>query len=280
MEFSRFMPRLVYLLQVSRPILWPVLPMVYYLGVHSAGANLSAVAVIQMVLLTFPMNFVGCGLNDIYDIDSDRLSRRRKSVWGAEVTEADAALIWCACWVLGAMFVLGALVTRNTWNIGAACAMILVAKWYSVPPVRLKERPPLDSLANGLGYFVLPFGMGYSLGAYPWTMPLKYWLLGLCVCGIHALATAADYDADRAAGHRTFAVAFGRRAAAAFAAGTFLITLNFGGYRSTAVEMFLVLGATAAIVVAISPRDRVIAAACTTIFVGFLVAAIGHVMGW
>ena len=87
----------------------------------------------------------------------------------------------------------------------------MVAWLYSVPPLRLKERPPLDSLANGFGYFLLPFTMGYCLNANPREMPLKFYLLALCVCGVHALATAADFEADRAAGHRTLAVKFGRR---------------------------------------------------------------------
>ena len=71
----------------------------------------------------------------------------------------------------------------------------------------------------GLGYFLLPFVMGYSLGADPLGDAVEILAIGVGVCGIHALATAADYDADQAAGHRTFAVAFGRRAAAGFAAG-------------------------------------------------------------
>ena len=63
------------------------------------------------------------------------------------------------------LIVLGACLTRNWDNIVATVSLVLVAWLYSVPPVRLKERPPLDSLANGLGYFLLPFAMGYSLGA-------------------------------------------------------------------------------------------------------------------
>src|SRR4029077_8116576 len=102
---------------------------------------------------------------------------------------------------------------------------------YSVPPLRLKERPPLDSLANGLGYFLLPFTMGYSLNADPRSMPLKFYLLALCVCGVHALATAADFDADRAAGHRTMAVAFGRRAAAVVACASFSFTFVFADFQ-------------------------------------------------
>jgi 4-hydroxybenzoate polyprenyltransferase len=273
------MDRVIFLIQVSRPILWPVLPMVYYLGLHAAGAHATVGAIVQMALLTLPTNLIGCGLNDVYDIESDRRSNRRRAAWGAVVREEHRSAIWRACLAMVPLVVAGSLTTRNWWNVAAACAMIVVAWAYSVPPVRLKERPPLDCLSNGVGYFLLPFVMGYSLGADPLAMPLKYWLLALCVCGIHALATAADYEADRAAGHRTFAVAFGPRAAATLAAATFVVALWLGDYRSAAVEVFLVVGAVATVAAAIMPRERMITASCTTIFVGFLVAAACHVVG-
>jgi len=274
------MTRLLFLVQVSRPILWPVLPLVYYLGLHAARAPLSAAAVVEMLLLTLPMNLIGCGLNDVYDYESDRRSERRRKVWGAVVADADRTLVWRACLATVPLVLGGALVTRNAFNIAATGGLVLVAWAYSVPPLRLKERPPLDSLANGLGFFLLPFTMGYSLGADPMAMPLKYYLLALSVCGIHALATAADYEADKAAGHRTLAVVFGRQAAAAFALATFAIALVFGDYQGIAVRVYLAVGAVATLAALLVPRDRTIAVACVTIFVGFLAAAVCHVIGW
>jgi 4-hydroxybenzoate polyprenyltransferase len=270
----------LYLIRVSRPILWPVLPLVYGLGLNAAGADVSTVAVVQMLLLTLPMNLIGCGLNDIYDFESDRRSSRRRAVWGAVVAAEDRAVVWRGVWAMVPLLLLGALLTQNAWNIAATCGLVAVAWAYSVPPVRLKERPPLDSLANGLGYFLLPFVMGYSLGADPAAMPLRYYLLALCVCGVHALATAADYDADREAGHRTLAVAYGRRFAAAVAFATFAVAWLLGDYQGVAVRTFVAAGGLATLAAALLPRERMIAAACVVIFVGFIVAAICHVLGY
>jgi 4-hydroxybenzoate polyprenyltransferase len=269
--------RLLFLIRVGRPIVWPVLPLVYLLGLKAADAGVTPLAWLQMLLLTLPMNLVGCGLNDIYDYESDRRSDRRRKVWGAVVRAEDRPLVWRGVIAMVPLIVAGALATQNAWNIVATCCMLLVAWAYSVPPVRLKERPPLDSLANGLGYFLLPFVMGYSLGDDPAAMPLKYYLLALCVCGIHALATAADYDADREAGHRTLAVAYGRRLATLLALATFAIAWWFGDYRGVAVRTFLSVGLLATLAASLWPRERVIAAACVAIFCGFLVAAICHV---
>jgi 4-hydroxybenzoate polyprenyltransferase len=255
------------------------MPLVYGLGMNAANAATSMAAVIQMILLTLPMNFIGCGLNGIYDYDSDRRSSRRGAVWGAIVQPEDRSLVFQGCVAMMPLMIFGACLTRNWDNLVATVSLVLIAWLYSVPPVRLKERPPLDSLANGIGYF-LPFVMGYSLGGDPRSMPLKYYLLALSVCGIHALAAAADYDADRAAGHRTLAVAYGRRAAAAAAFVLFLVTLVLGDFHGTAVRVFIVICTLAALVAALVPRYYIIAAACSIIFVGFVMAAVLHIVGY
>ena len=274
------MDRFELLLRVSRPIVWPVLPLVYALGLNAAGAAWSVATIVQGLLLTFPMNLIGCGLNDIYDIESDRRSGRRRAIGAAAVRAEDRPLVWRASLWMVPLVVAGAVVTQNRYNIAATVAHIAIAGVYSVPPLRLKERPPLDSVANGFGYFLLPFVMGYSLGADPTAMPLKYYLLALAVCGIHALATAVDYDADLAAGHRTLAVAFGRRTATLIAFATFLVTWLGGDYHGVAVRVFVSVGLVATLVAAVFPRDRVIMAACVTIFAGFLVAAVCHLLRW
>ena len=272
--------RLLFLVQVSRPIVWPVLPLVYALGIHAAHAEWTAAAVVQAFTLAFPMSLIGCGLNDIYDYESDRRSSRRRAVWGAVVSASEQPFVLRACVAMMPIVILAACATRNRENVVATISLVVIAWIYSVPPYRLKERPPLDSLANGLGYFLLPLMMGYSLNADPRSMPLRYYLLALCVAGIHALATAADYEADRAAGHKTLAVQFGRRTAAIFACAAFAAAWYFGDFGSPAVRVYLGTCAIAALAAAIIPQGRVIAAACVTIFTGFLIAGLCHLTGF
>lgn len=270
----------IFLVQVSRPILWPFLPLVYFLGLHAAHAELTAAAIAQMILLTFPMNLIGCGLNDIYDFDSDRRCTRRRAIWGAVVRDADRPLVLWGCLAMVPLMVFGACITHNSDNIVTTVCLLLVAWFYSVPPIRLKERPPFDSVANGLGFFLIPFVMGYSLGADPRGMPLKYYLLALAVCGVHALASAADYESDRAAGHRTIAVAYGPRIAALVAFATFAVAWLLGDYNGIIVRIFIVVGALAALAAVVVPKNAVIVAACGVIFVGFVVASGLHLLGY
>lgn len=226
-----------------------------------------------MALLTFPMNLIGCGLNDLHDFESDRLSERRRAIWGATILREDRTFVWEACIAMMPLVLFGGCVSRNWDNLIATVSLVLVAWLYSVPPSRLKERPPFDSLANGLGYFLMPFSMGYSLGADVRTIPLRYYFLALCVCGIHALTTAVDYEADRTAGHRTFAVVAGRRVAAGFAFLCFFATICVVSFYTPAVQIFM-YGATAATGIAtLFPRPSVLYGVSVSIFVGFLAAA-------
>src|SRR3990172_289111 len=103
------MSRLLFLIQVSRPIVWPILPLVYAFGLRASEAKVDAAAIVQIVLLTFPMNLIGCGLNDIYDYESDRRSVRRRSIWGAVVGDEDRSLIWRATMVMAPVVLAGSL---------------------------------------------------------------------------------------------------------------------------------------------------------------------------
>lgn len=274
------MGRFIFLIQVSRPIFWPVMPLVYWLGLHAAGGELGSVAVLQMISLSFPACLVGAGWNDIYDYESDRHSGRRRFIWGATVRREDQPLVRMACLITSPLIVLVACLSRDWFNVGITALLVIGAWAYSVPPLRLKEWPLIDSLSNGLGFFLLPFSLGYSMGADPQTMSLKYYLLALCVAGIHALATAIDYDADKAAGHRTLAVAFGRRTAAAVAWAAFLITWLLADFRGTAVRVYVTVAVLVTFVAVLFPRNRPIALACGVIFAGFLVAGVCHLCGW
>lgn len=274
------MARLIFLIQVSRPVIWPVVPLVYWMGMRSAGAAFTAVAILQMISLSFPLCLVGCGWNDIHDYESDRQSRRRRLIWAADVRPEDQPLVRRACLVAGPLIVAVACLTRSWLNIGVTTFLVWGTWAYSVPPLRLKERPPLDSLSNGLGFFLLPFALGFGMGADPRNMALKHYLLALCVAGIHALASAADYDADRGAGHRTLAVAYGPRTAAAFAFAMFFVTWLLGDFRSVAARSFVAACVLVSLVTVIHPRRLTILAACAVIFAGFLLAAAWYLSPW
>ncbi|KAL5635194.1 hypothetical protein ACGC1H_003032 [Rhizoctonia solani] len=115
-------------------------------------------------------------------------------------------------------------------------ALVALGWMYSAPPVRLKEVPIIDSIANGLIVFLSWF-LGYAScralagdrgpGWNITSIPSKGYVLGLVTSSVHALGAAADIDADLAAGQRTVGTVLGSQGCAAlgvFAYGLALLT--------------------------------------------------------
>ena len=212
--------RLRTLLVVSRPRFWlylagPVLVGLAF-GAESLATLVSPVALALVAYFLLPANVFLYGVNDVFDAEADRTNPRkaeRESRFRGDLvvpvgTVAGAALglvLVGALDPLAGAYVLGFLV------LGTA---------YSAPPLRLKGRPPFDSLSNGL--YVLPGAAAYAAlsGTAPPTLALAGgWLWAM---GMHAFSAIPDVEADRRAGIETTATAFGREGALVYSAACWL----------------------------------------------------------
>lgn len=80
-----------------------------------------------------------------------------------------------------------------------------------MPPVRLKGRPPLDSISNGFWVFsVFAAGVGLAGGSFSSIIPGAYWFSAI-VASAHAVASLPDIEADRKAGVKTTGMVLGWR---------------------------------------------------------------------
>ncbi len=161
-------------------------------------------------------------INDVHDLPADRWNPRKaetplvRQVLSSR--DARLAAYVSATAALGSALVLGLAFMALT-------AAFLVLAWsYSVPPLRLKNRPGGDVAVNAVGIGVLPLLAGWTvvqpLGDFSW------WFLPLGIAVAIALyvpTTLVDLDADRAAGERTLATCLGRRAAYRVGQGAWLI---------------------------------------------------------
>ena len=103
------------------------------------------------------------------------------------------------------------------------CIMsLLVLGWnYSAPPVRLKERPVLDSLSNGVTCWLI-WVCGYVstgsplLGSEAGKAASNGYFVVFYASAIHSLAALEDIKSDTAAKHRTIATALGWKGVTAF----------------------------------------------------------------
>lgn len=197
-----------YLLWTSRPRLWPYLGGPALVGVVWGAAEVASlldpIAVAVVLYFLVPANLVLYGVADRFDADGEGAGRSD----GDE--RADAAVL--AGGLLGLPFVL----VLPPLGILALLSFFGLALAYSVPPVRLRARPVLDSAANGI--YVLPAVVGYAAvaGAAPSSLVVLagwFWAIGL-----HTLSTIPEIEADREAGVDTTATLLGE-----MDAGTYVI---------------------------------------------------------
>jgi len=202
------------LLKTSRPVGWIFAPLIFLIGLKTAGTGLTYTAGLQIILLSFPFCLLGYGINDVYDYGSDKLNPRKGGIQGIKLESKYHSLVKRAIVVMTTLLILSALLTLNITNIVAMLILLFLAYAYSAPPLRLKEKPPLDSIANGIGYLFLPFLLGFSFGASVLTIPITAYLVTVCGMAFHAFTTIMDYDSDKKAGDKTFAIVFGKRTTA------------------------------------------------------------------
>ena len=160
------------------------------------------------------------GVNDVYDYESDRRNPRKiaNNLEGGILDPAHHNDVLNAAYLSTTFIIFSALVNRRRDNVVAAILLVLLGWQYSSPPLRLKEVPVLDSISNG-GIVFLSWYCGFSFSGLSISeVPFSGIMLSLCTAGIHALGAVVDSEVDFAVGQTTIATAFGKRAAAIFAA--------------------------------------------------------------
>lgn len=197
-------------LKVSRPKFW-----LYLLGPYFLGAVLAADAASQLrhwpflvlfAWFTLPANLLLYGVNDIADFDTDQHNPKKAEDEALVQPQERPAL---ALTILAlSLLALPSLLAGNGRVTTAFIAFILLSLAYSLPPLRLKARPGLDSLSNVLYLTPLLIGWFYFSRDLP---PIPLVIAGVAWCAaMHAYSAIPDIDADRAAGLSTIATVLGR----------------------------------------------------------------------
>ncbi len=254
---------------MSRPLGWIALSSVFFAAAWfsgAAGENPLFVAAMTLAL-TLPMCLNGYGLNDVYDLESDRLNPRKKV---RIETATDRRVVLIGAHLGGALVILVSLLSLHAMTIGFALCLVVVSYLYSAPPVRLRQRPPFDSLVNGLGYFLLPVLIGWTLSKPLSFLPRDVYLVAIGMAAIHAFCSIMDYTPDKQAGHRTFAVAFGKRPTA------LVSTLVMSGIFYLLPFWYPGLCAAISLVILFNPNERWAKIGAWIIFIGFIAAIITY----
>ena len=270
------------LIITSRPLFWILGPLVYICGTVYGRPpqqfnTLSPVSIAQAFSLCLPFTLFLFGINDYYDMGSDRTNPRKhgKNIFlvllEGQPMSPDQ---WQSQKILirtGAVFpAVASLLTLNIYNIFMAISLITVSYAYSSPPWRFKTRPPMDAVIMGLSFFFLPFAMGFSLGSDIRDIPLEIFLLTISCMGFAAFTTLVDYESDKACKEPTCAVKYGQRATSLVPA---LLTLPSWLMVST-LMMKLILGLFTALLLAnaVFVSQRLVRMTIAVIYIAGIVA--------
>jgi 4-hydroxybenzoate polyprenyltransferase len=163
-----------------------------------------------IVLLTFPFSLIVYGLNDVHDYESDAINKKRHWLTGGVALPVVHRRILIGVTlaillILASMYVIGNQLLALMMSVALVFAYI-----YSVPPIRLKARPVVDSVVSGVGYILVPFLIGTALNQ-KLLLPPEVVVMALFVTAYHMLCSVRDYEADVAVGDMTTAVWLGQR---------------------------------------------------------------------
>jgi homogentisate phytyltransferase/homogentisate geranylgeranyltransferase len=177
------------------------------------AAELPSVAVgegvgnlVLTLLAGFCVNVAIVGINQVEDVEIDRINKPRLPIAAGDLSLRGAKAIVAAAAVVPIALAL----TQGPIELGAVVTGLLVGVAYSSPPLRLKRRPVLAALAiSGVRSVVVNVGVALhfarTLGGET-TVVEPVWALTLFVIPF-SLAIAILKDVPDAEGDRRFAIA-------------------------------------------------------------------------
>lgn len=145
-------------------------------------------------------------LNQIMDIETDRINKKLFLLSAGYVTVKTATFQMTALWLAAVIL---------AYKFGLAFMLLIALSLilgvvYSLPPIKLKGKPFLDLLANGFGYGLVNFGLGWLIfRPFTWSVLVIFLPYLLSIAAVFVNTTIVDAEGDRKAGERTTAVLIG-----------------------------------------------------------------------
>lgn len=216
------MSRLDTLLSASRPFSWVNTAFPFAAAYLFAGGTPSWPLIVGIIFFLFPFNLLMYGVNDVYDYESDIRNPRKGGVEGAKIPKPLHRFVLIAAGLICLPFTLYLGFISSMVALTMLIILLIDTVAYSAPPLRLKERPVLDSISSSL-HFTGPavFGMllaGYNPALIPGLMSLFIWGLAS-----HAFGAIQDIEPDKKAGIASIATVFGATATSWLCIGLFAI---------------------------------------------------------
>ena len=234
----------------SRPVSWVNTAFPFFAAYLFVAEQIDLTLVIGSIFFLIPYNFLMYGINDVFDYESDLRNPRKGGIEGALLDpKYHKTTIWSSIG-FAAVFVVYLLFVGSDaadfWLLVSLAAVLA----YSVPKLRFKERPFLDSFTSAV-HFVGPMVYGLVLAGST-LIDAKVIAVIAAFMGwgmaSHAFGAVQDVRADREAGIKSVATQIGARNTVRFAfvlyllAAAVIMTIGWHGVvASLAVLPYLVI---------------------------------------
>ena len=201
--------QLLFWLKVSRPGLWFATVWLYMLPTGQMDEVWTSLPFwIGLFYVTFPLNFLVYGWNDMVDIETDKINPRKDSFWfGARGTEEQLVELWKP--MLAVQLLIGPVLLYFVgWKmLWLLLTFVIINGLYNLPKHGLRSRPPLELLCQ-VGYVITALFSVYMNDAahLPWQ---TYLYLLLFSVQSHLIGEVMDIEPDKKAGRKTTATILG-----------------------------------------------------------------------
>jgi len=200
----------------SRPISWINTAFPFAAAYLLTAGVVDVTFVVGTLFFLVPYNLLMYGVNDVFDYESDLRNPRKGGAEGALLDPSlHRTVVWAGIATAAPCLVvmLWSAGTGHPWSWIVLAASLFAVFAYSVPGLRFKERPVLDSITSSF-HFVSPALYGLAVAGAVATPQLAALLAAFFCWGMasHAFGAVQDVVPDREAGIASIATAFGARA--------------------------------------------------------------------
>lgn len=189
------------LIFAARPLLHLPIWSVYLISMHQLG---SPHLLYENVLMMLAINFNAAAayyINQVYDYDSDLINNKLGFLQKDIFTSKQLKVAALVCFIVSIVLSLIICIPAGLLNI----LLVLTGLAYSMPPVRLKDRPVSGLLVNGISFgFIIPLIVGY-VNNNPVSIIWTGVYFSLAVMAIHLLTIIPDRNGDLETGKITLA---------------------------------------------------------------------------
>lgn len=209
----------------SRPLSWVNTAYPFGAAYLLAGGGVDLTLVLGALYFLVPYNLLMYGVNDVFDYESDIRNPRKGGVEGIVLDRAVHRTTIVAAVATNVPFLVALAVLGSWFSTLTLAVTVFAVVAYSVPVLRFKERPFLDSLTSS-AHFVGPACFGVAVAGAGISQTAAAALLAFFLWGIgsHAFGAVQDIGADRGAGIASTATWFGAAWTVRLAVGAYVVS--------------------------------------------------------